>query len=258
MQEVQTLDPQKIDFDPYRLQAQVYDALHTALRDYNAEAHEVMQLIAKYGNGGKTLLDVACGTGLHLQHFRPSYRVVGLDRSSAMLDRAAMRLQHVELAQRDMRNFDLDGRRFSAVTCLCSSIGHMQSLEDLSDAIECMAKHLEPGGVLVLEPWYTPYTWLDRQQPAVVWSGDGSVVRVTLASYVKKDERTEVEHALLQMHHHMGHPLETGYFISQFLTSLFTDEQYEEAIERAGLKLVYESAGINASSHPVYIGINPR
>src|SRR5215831_4572594 len=40
-----------------------------------------------------------------------------------------------------------------------SSIGYIKILETLSQAVRCMAQHLVPGGVLLIEPWFTPETW---------------------------------------------------------------------------------------------------
>ena len=64
-----------------------------------------------------------------------------------------------------MRSFDL-GRRFDAVTCLFSSIGYLLTPEDLEQGIARMAAHVAPGGVLVVEPWFTPDAWRPGSLPA--------------------------------------------------------------------------------------------
>jgi SAM-dependent methyltransferase len=72
-----------------------------------------------------------------------------------MLEVAVGRLPGVPLHEVDMLTMDL-GRRFDAVTCLFSSIGYAHTPERLQAAVATMARHLEPGGVLVLEPWLWP------------------------------------------------------------------------------------------------------
>lgn len=57
-----------------------------------------------------------------------------------------------------MRTFDL-GRTFDAITCLFSAIGHAGSVEGLEAAVYTMARHLNPGGVLLVEPWLSPQVW---------------------------------------------------------------------------------------------------
>ena len=60
----------------------------------------------------------------------------------------------------DMTDFDL-GRRFDALVCMFSSIGYAKTEERLRAAAEAMGRHLEPGGVLVVEPWLAPDDWQD-------------------------------------------------------------------------------------------------
>ena len=78
-----------------------------------------------------------------------------------------------------MRSFEL-GRRFDAVTCLFSAIGYMLRRDDLDAAMATMARHLEPGGVLVVEPWFHPDGWIDGHVGADTANGPGiAVARVS-------------------------------------------------------------------------------
>jgi SAM-dependent methyltransferase len=83
-----------------------------------------------------------------------------------MLGVARERLPNVPLHEGDMADFEL-GKRFDAVVCMFSSIGYVRSEERLRSAIAAMARHLEPGGVLVVEPWLSPEVWADRHVGAV-------------------------------------------------------------------------------------------
>src|SRR5262249_61565218 len=58
-----------------------------------------------------------------------------------------------------MASFDL-ARVFDAVTCLFSSIGYVGTETRLDAAVATMARHLKPGGTLVIEPWFTPEKWI--------------------------------------------------------------------------------------------------
>jgi SAM-dependent methyltransferase len=106
----------------------------------------------------RTLLDVACGTGRHLELLSDGYRVEGLDLDAQLLAVARERLPSVPLHSGDMRDFEL-GRRFDVVTCLFSSIGYVRDDDELDRAIAAMARHLSPGGLMVVEPWFTPEMW---------------------------------------------------------------------------------------------------
>jgi SAM-dependent methyltransferase len=135
-----------------------YDALYDARgKDYDTEAAALLTLARDAGAQVRSLLDVACGTGRHLQAFSSEVAdLTGLDGSAEMLELAAGRLgPGVRLHEGDLRAFDL-GRTFDVVTCLFSSIGHVHDEGELDAAVAAMAAHVAPGGVLLVEPWLTP------------------------------------------------------------------------------------------------------
>lgn len=135
-----------------------YDPLYAATgKDHTAEARALLDVAQRLGVRPTSLLDVACGTGQHLAAFHEVVGdVVGLDHAPGMLDVARERLpDDVPLRHGDMRRFDLE-RTFDLVTCLFSAIGHVRDEGDLDAAIAAMARHVAPGGALLVEPWLTP------------------------------------------------------------------------------------------------------
>ena len=54
-----------------------------------------------------------------------------------------------------MTDFDL-ATTYDAVTCLFSAIGYVRTVDRMNRAVACMARHVKPGGVLIVEPWITP------------------------------------------------------------------------------------------------------
>lgn len=55
-----------------------YDAIY-AWKDYQGDAVKLHTLIEERNPGARTLLDVACGTGQHLEHLKERYEVEGVD-----------------------------------------------------------------------------------------------------------------------------------------------------------------------------------
>jgi SAM-dependent methyltransferase len=139
--------------------AQYYDRIY-AWKDYGKETRQLARIVRKsLGSPGKTLLDVGCGTGRHLELFRREYTVAGVDVSRAMLSIARHRLgRGVPLTQGDMRTFNL-GRRFDVVVCLFSAIGYMNRKTDRNRAIANIFRHVSPGGVALVEGWVRPSRW---------------------------------------------------------------------------------------------------
>ena len=71
----------------------------------------------------------------------------------------------------DMTDFDL-GRQFDAIVCLFSAIGYAKTPETCQSAIDCMSRHLRPGGVLVIEPWFTPDVWISNTPHLIEFESD--------------------------------------------------------------------------------------
>ncbi len=164
----------------YDRSAALYDAIYRGIgKDYGAEAQQVAGLVRANCPGARTLLDVACGTGGHLEHLSRQFDAEGLERSRHMASLARAKVPGVTVHEGDMRAFDL-GRGFDVVTCLFSSIGYMLTVDDLGRAVACMAAHLAPGGVLVVEPWFGPDQWIDGHVVADSASEPGlAVARVS-------------------------------------------------------------------------------
>ncbi|MFK7961074.1 MAG: trans-aconitate 2-methyltransferase [Phycisphaerales bacterium] len=97
------------------------------------------------------LLDVACGTGSHLQWFQCVTRAEGLDAHPDMRRIAQEKLPGVTIHSGDMRSFRRPDR-FDIITCLFASIGYLADHADLDAAIMTMGMHLAPGGRLVIQP----------------------------------------------------------------------------------------------------------
>ena len=221
--------------DLYRQSVEAYELLHAARgKDYGREAAAVAERIRRRRPEARTVLDVACGSGLHLAAFQDQgFEVEGVDLSDGMLAAARARLPGVALHQGDMRTFRL-GRRFDAVVCLFSSIGYMTTLDDLAAAIATMGEHLLPGGVLVVEPWFEPGAWHDGSVfSEAAKAGDFAVARVS-RSWREGDE------SLIEMLYSVARPDRAWSFTELHRMGLFTTEQQLEVYRAAGLIVEHE------------------
>jgi len=131
--------------------AKYYDAIND-WKDYRRETERLETIARSFGRPGRTAwLDVACGTGRHLEFLRRRHTTVGVDGSREMLRIARRRLPGVPLVLADMHTFRLK-RRFDVVSCLFSAIGHLRTKEDVRTTFANFARHLNPGGVAIVEP----------------------------------------------------------------------------------------------------------
>lgn len=225
---------------PFQRSAHLYDAIYRARgKDYRAEAARILELVREHHPRARSLLDVACGTGLHLAHLRLALdRVEGLDLNPTFLEVARERNPGVELHEADMRDFDL-GRTFDVLTCLFSSIGFVTTLEDLQRTLRTLARHLAPEGLLVLEPWFSGE---DIEHPHlsadVVDEADLKAVRMSTGIAVRG------RRGLLEFHYLVGRPEGIEHFTERMETGLFTDGEYRAALEGAGLLVHHDPVGL--------------
>ena len=225
-----------------------YDDIYSSMgKDYAAEAARIHDLIEKYKqSAGNTLLDVACGTGTHAGLLARHYSVTGTDVNTAMLKVARKKHPEIRFLQGDMRALDL-GRQFDIITCLFSAIGYMRTKADLQKAAKSMSRHLLPGGVLLVEPWFSPGQWtVGRVSTLFVDKPDIKIVRMTHSGKKGKISLLEFEYLVgtlkgierLSEHHEFG---------------MFTHEEYMDAFIRAGLTVHHDPEGVDGRG--LYIGL---
>src|SRR5215211_6847850 len=161
--------------------AQYYDEIYASIdKNYAAEAEKAHRIIQEYKQtSGTSLLDVACGTGFHASLLSKHYQVEGLDLDRKMLAVAKKKHPKIRFHHGDMTDFDLK-RQFDAIVCLFSSIGYVKTKSRLQKAIQNLGRHLLPGGVLLVEPWFTPEQWYPgRASMTQVDKPDLKIVRMS-------------------------------------------------------------------------------
>lgn len=225
--------------------AHLYDAIYY-FKDYVKEVERLIGLIGNYHPNAKTLLDVACGTGKHLEYLQAHYEVEGLDLNDEFLKAARERLPEIPLHRASMLDFSLN-RRSDVITCLFSSIGYVQTIENLGQAIGNMAHHLNPGGVLMVEPWFYPHTYY----PGTVHANfvNEPELKITRMAVSAAEGRLSV----MEMHYLVGTPGGIRQFNERHALGLFTHEEYMSAFEDAALEVHFDQQGLMGRG--LYIGV---
>ena len=130
--------------------AQTYDA---SVPDWPGEIDFYRALAAPLKESGGRLLEVACGTGrVAIRLAQDGIAVVGLDHSPAMIRVATQKsvnLSNVRWVVGDMRSFELP-EKFDLVLIPGHSFQHLNTAEDQVASLECVKRHLNPGGTLVV------------------------------------------------------------------------------------------------------------
>ena len=228
--------------------AQYYDLIYSQ-KDYQAEVVKLVAFIGQHrSSAGGRLLDVACGTGHHLQYLKEHFDVEGLDLDPKLLDIARKRTPGVAFHEGDMISFDL-GHSFDIITCLFSSIGYVKTQEKLNKAIQTMTRHLNPGGLLLIEPWFTPDDWRAGTLHAqVIDEPELKIVRMNLSL-------AEGKLSYFDFHYLIGTLEGIEHFIERHELGLFEKGEMQAAFTNAGLSVSFDEDGLTGRG--LYIGKKP-
>ncbi len=149
--------------------APVYDVMNrvmTAGLDRRWRRETVREVVRP----GDRVLDAACGTGdLAIEASRAGARVVGLDFSGAMLERARRKAPELEWLQGDLLALPFEDGEFDAAT-----VGFgIRNVADLEAGLRELRRVVRPGGRLgvleitrptgIMRPFYS--LWFDRVVP---------------------------------------------------------------------------------------------
>jgi SAM-dependent methyltransferase len=229
--------------------ADYYDIIYATFKDYARETALIAGLLRQVRPGCRTVLDVACGTGEHARRLAAEGFIVdGLDLDPGLLRIARRKHPEGRFHEADMSAFHID-RRYDAVMCLFSSIGYLRTLERVAAAVQCFKEHLEPGGVIVVEPWFAP-GGLDPDRVARN-SGEADGVRVTRVSRVEIDGRISRLHFDYEITDGTG----TRRASEVHELGLFTPPELLAVFRQAGLEVQYDPGGL--TDRGLYVARTP-
>ncbi len=215
--------------------AEIYDKIYH-FKNYELDVAYVLNCVRQRLPEARSLLEVACGTGNHTGGLSAAFQLGGLELSPAMLERARAKHPSILFHQGDMIDFDLR-RTYDVICCLFRSIAFVKTRENFRRAIGAMARHLHPGGLLLIEPFFTPETYwtgqvkmnfLDEPELKIAWlyvSGrDGDL-------------------GIMKNHFLVGCPSGVEHFTEEHKLALLNRDDYAAAFEAAGLDHEYDKVG---------------
>ena len=229
--------------------AEIYDVLHAG-KNYARESAYVLETIAKFAPAARTMLEVACGTGLFLQIFSDRFDVEGRDASAAMLARAARRVPGVALHERDMTSFST-GKQYDVVCCLFRSIANVGTRDRFRGAIDCFARHVRPGGIVVIEPHFSPDTFWDGHVGFNQYDSPG-----LKAAWMHLQQRVGADHFRYRHHFLVGSAGNVDHFTEVHDLVLLSKADYERAFSDCGLALHHDPVGPTGGG--LYVGVRER
>ncbi|MDP9314204.1 MAG: class I SAM-dependent methyltransferase, partial [Chloroflexota bacterium] len=130
-----------------------------------------------------------------------------------------------------------------------SSIGYVKTRSHLQQAIHTMSEHLVSGGLLMIEPWFTPDTFHPGYISAVfVDQPDLKIARMNVTT-------VEGTVSMLDFNYLVASIDGVDYFRERHELGLFTHQEYIAALEEQGLEVTHLADGLMGRG--LYVGIKP-
>jgi len=215
----------------------LYDLIYGGMKDYAAEAREIASRIRSACPGAHAVLDVACGTGEHARHLAAEgFAVDGIDLDPEFVRIARAKHPAGRFECADMREFAL-GRTYDAVLCMFSSIAYARTPEGVTAALSRCRAHVSPGGLVIVEPWFTPDAFMPGHVHLKTAEAAGvHVARMSHASVVGRLSRIHFEYLV-------GRADGIAHLVEDHEAGLFTIDEMLACFAAAGLSGAHERGG---------------
>lgn len=225
----------------YEKFAYLYDEL---MQDapYEEWVSFVKEKLVQYQVKGKSLLDLACGTGeLSVRFAKEGFKVTGVDLSSDMLSVAQAKSQDAGLFlsfyEQNMAQLEGHGS-YDIIGIFCDSLNYLQTEEDVIHTFSNVFRHLEMDGIFIFdvhsiykisEVFLNQTYAMAEEHLSYIWnsfSGDHPNSVEHELSFFVLDEMTDKYDRFDELHYQRTYPI----------------EQYSEWLKAAGFELLEISA----------------
>ena len=232
----------------YKELAKYYDLIYH-WKDYKAEAKIIQDLIKNYKTSDEiNLLDVGCGTGMHIKYFKDEYSCTGIDINNEMVEVAKSKVKGVIFKQGDMINFDLN-TEFDIILCLFSSIGYVKTYSNLEKTLMNFSSHLKKGGLLIVEPWFTKSAFRVGMPGMTTYDGeDVKIARLNTTRVIGDLSIMEMHYLIAEKNEDVKH------FVDIHKLGLFEHDKTLEIMARANFKSEFLKDGL-MKDRGLFIGV---
>ncbi|MFT4343347.1 MAG: class I SAM-dependent DNA methyltransferase [Candidatus Woesearchaeota archaeon] len=220
----------------YNKVAEIYDLMYTKETgyDHKAQVKWVDDFRKKLGLP-KDILDVACGTGIHLMYFKKlGYKVKGIDASQEMLKIAKKRLKNVPLKKDFFENFILE-KEVPIITSYFNAISYNTNVKKLKSTFKSIYKNLSKDGIFVFDLFC-------NEKPKEVFmvkkfeSGKFKMSRTFIGKPTSKGFKST-------MYYVISNGKSSKIISETSFRGAFSEKQIMHALKSTGFKVIYNGGG---------------
>lgn len=215
----------------------LYDLIYS-FKDYEKESSDIISIIEKKLPACKTILDVGCGTSEHHKYLSKHFSIDGIDLNEKFIEISKQKNLSGTYQIANMVQFDTH-KQYDAILCLFSSIGYLQTTNEILSALKCFNKHLKPNGLLIVEPWFNKTNWHTGKIGMLPIDKDEIKICRINRSYLAGD------YTILNFYYLVG-TLQDGvqYFEEEHKLRLTSKEEMFEAFKLANFDVTFNKEGL--------------
>ena len=244
----------------YQNFAKFYDKIYQS-KNNDKETDFIAFVLKKYGNKGKNVMDMACGTGEQvLRLSKKGFNVIGVDLNEGMLGVAKSKSKKIKFLKGNMRTYRAH-KKLDAITCLFSSINHNKNLKELRQTIENFHKNLNAGGICLFDLGFVNKK-TDKHSNGctleTITDNRSQIARISQWAISPRDESTYETQDLIFVKANG----KVDFEIDRHELGLFEVKDVKNIMEKTGFRvLIFETWTDKKYSgktrRPIFVGIKP-
>lgn len=242
----------------YQNFAKYYDIIYQS-KDDDQVTDYIISIFDEYGNKGKDVMDMACGTGSQaIALEKKGFNVIGVDFNEGMLKVAKKKNIKVKFLQGDMKTYK-SKKKFDLITCLFSAINHNKNLNELKKTIGNFHSCLNKGGVLLFDLGFVNKKKDEAHQGCYLDSFTNSSVQIARISQwnISMNDENLYDTQDLILVKENG---KVDFEIDRHELGIFEVKDVRKVLEKAGFKtLVFDTwskkEATKTTRRPIFIGV---
>ncbi|MCY1517287.1 dTDP-3-amino-3,4,6-trideoxy-alpha-D-glucopyranose [compost metagenome] len=228
----------------FRSYSKYYDKLYYD-KNYDAETDYLIQLITRYNENAKQLIDLGCGTGKHAKLLAgKGYEITGLDQSEEMIHIARIN-SSLHFILGDITDFKLD-MKFDVALSVFHVFSYLTENEDLLNAFINIHKHLKEKGIFILDVWHTPavHSQIPEARTKIVETKELQIIRHARPTIFSDSNLVNVQYELKIVNKQTG---EQEQIIEDHVIRHFSKPEIELLAKCTGFKVLHSEEMLTAN-----------
>lgn len=224
-----------------------------SVEEYREESEAAIALINQHAEiEVKSLLDITCGGGKNLFHFKKHFDSYGLDISNAMLDNARRLNPECTYYLADMRFCDLK-RQFDSIY-MNDGIAYITSEGDLLRTFQCAYNHLRVGGVMICYAEFCKEDFVQNKTQSTVSKTDTMEITFIENDYDPDPADDTFEAVMIYLIREKGKlRIEHDFHVC----GTFAVDVWRELLRKAGFMVTEYPKGANVFNSPSFVCMKP-